>query len=104
MANQTAPSRRGLYRTLLAGPGALGAAITVMLGMALWLPEGTGGIDQLVFPVMLFPVIWVALFLHACLDTSLKRIAIVLCALAVLNGGPIALQFSSPAPSPAETH
>ncbi len=64
---------RGWMRGLLAGPLALIAACLVMVGGALWIPPGTAQVDNLVFPIVLFPLLWTALFLYACLDKKLAR-------------------------------
>lgn len=83
-------------RIFLAGPGAVMVAIVVMAGMSLWLPGGAAGIDNLVLPLVLVPLIWAALFFHACLDRKLSRVAIVALALLVVHGGLITHKFLSP--------
>lgn len=76
--------RPRLVRWILAGPGALVAALLSMATMPLWLPAGAAGIDHLVFPIVLFPLIWSVAFFYACLDGRLGRAALV--ALAVILG------------------
>lgn len=66
-----------LVRWLLAGPGALAAALLSMASMPLWLPAGAAGIDHLVLPIVLFPLIWSVAFFYACLDGRLGRAALV---------------------------
>ncbi len=73
-----------------AGPGAVIVALVTMAGMALWLPGGEAGIDNLVLPLVLAPLIWAALFFHACLDSRLGRVAIVAIGLFVLHAGLVA--------------
>jgi hypothetical protein len=73
-------------RVLLAGPGVLAATAVTVLGMVLWLPLGAAGIDQIAIPLILLPLVWTGLFFHACLDPSLRRVALVLAALAIVNG------------------
>lgn len=85
---------RGWMRAGLAGPGALVTALVVMAGMSLWLPGGTAGIDNLVLPLVLAPLIWAALFFHACLDARLGRVALVTLALLLAHGGLVAAQFA----------
>lgn len=77
-------------RVALAGPGAVIVALVVMAGMALWLPGGAAGIDNLVLPLVLAPLIWAALFFHACLDRKLGRVAIIAFALFIVHAGLIA--------------
>ncbi|MES2497235.1 MAG: hypothetical protein V4618_14075 [Pseudomonadota bacterium] len=76
-----------------AGPGAVIVALVVMAGMALWLPGGAAGIDNLVLPLILVPLIWAALFFHACLDGRLGRVALVAIGLFVVHAGLVAQKF-----------
>ncbi|WP_066531768.1 hypothetical protein [Sphingobium sp. EP60837] len=80
-------------RILLAGPGAVLVTVVVMAGMALWLPGGRAGIDNLVLPLVAAPLIWATLFFHACLDRSVGRIALVALFLLVSHGGLLAHKF-----------
>lgn len=96
------PAARKWTRIALAGPGAVIAAIVVMAGMALWLPGGAAGIDNLVLPLVLMPLIWAVLFFHACLDRSLARVALVALALVLLHGGLVVHKFLSPKPAVQE--
>ncbi|SFR85352.1 hypothetical protein [Sphingomonas jatrophae] len=83
-------------RILLAGPGAVLVALVVMAGMTRWVPPGPAGIDNLVVPLVLVPLIWAALFFHACLDRSIARVAIVAFGLLALHGGLVAQAFLRP--------
>ncbi len=88
-----------------AGPGAVIVALVVMAGMALWLPAGAAKIDNLVLPLILVPLIWAALFFHACLDTRLLRVALIAIGLFAVHGGLIVhklLNGSSSAARPAK--
>lgn len=87
------PMQRRWIRIALAGPGAVIVALVVMAGMALWLPGGAAGIDNLVLPLVLAPLIWAGLFFHACLDRKLARVAIIAGGLLVIHGGLIAYRF-----------
>lgn len=86
-------------RVLLAGPGAVAVALMLLAGMPLWLPGGAAGVDNLVIPLVLAPLIWAALFFHACLDRRLARVALVAGALFVVHGGLVAAQFTKGAPA-----
>jgi len=83
----------------LAGPGAVLVAVVVMAGMTRWMPGGAAGIDNLVLPLVLVPLVWAALFFHACLDRRLWRVAIVAGGLLVIHGGLVlpALLHGAPA-------
>lgn len=78
------PQAQRWTRIALAGPGAVIVSLVVMAGMALWLPGGAAGIDNLVLPLVLVPLMWAGLFFHACLDRRLGRVALV--ALLLLAG------------------
>lgn len=67
--------------------------------MPLWLPGGTAGIDNLVFPLVFAPLIWAALFFHACLDRSVMRVALVAGALFLVHAGLVAGQFMGEKPA-----
>lgn len=60
-------ARPSTQRVLVAGPLALIAAVSVLAAMPHWLPAGPGRIDNLVFPVIAFPLIWAIMFFYACL-------------------------------------
>ena len=72
-------------RVVLAGPVAAGLTLLVLAGMPLWLPQGAGGVDNLIWPLVILPAIWALLFFHAVLDPSLLRIALVALLLGSLN-------------------
>ena len=99
----SATSRRWI-RILLAGPGAVIVAVIVMAGMAPWLPGGAAGIDNLVLPLVLAPLIWAVLFFHACLDRKLVRVVLVAAGLLAVHGGLIAQKFLDPEPATTEAH
>ena len=64
-------------RVVLAGPWTLLAALIVMAGMATWIPAGAAQVDNLILPLVLFPLIWAILFFAACLDPNLRRAALI---------------------------
>lgn len=96
------PRFRKWLRIGFAGPGAVVTAIVVMAGMTLWLPVGAAGIDNLVLPLVLAPLIWAGLFFHACLDSKLARIALVAIGLLAIHGGLVAHKFLALSPAAGE--
>jgi hypothetical protein len=82
-----------VLRGVLAGPLALLAACLLMAGGALWIPVGRAQVNNLVLPVVLFPLLWTALFLYACLDTRLTRAYLVIGAVALSNALLLAWHF-----------
>lgn len=76
---------RPWLRGLLIGPLSLIAASLTMVGGAVWLPEGRAHINNLVLPVVLFPLLWTAFFLYACLDKKLGRAYAVIGVLVLIN-------------------
>ena len=68
------PSRKWIWiRWLLAGPWAILGSILVMCALAVILPPGPGRVDNLVLPLVLFPLIWAVAFFHAVLSENLLR-------------------------------
>lgn len=84
-------SPKPLIRILLAGPAALAAALAAMAAMPLWLPSGTAGIDNLILPLLLFPVIWSLTFFYAILEENLVRGSIAFAAVITVNAVPAVL-------------
>lgn len=93
-AARTIERRPVLVRWLLAGPGALAAAILGMAAMPVWLPAGAAGVDNIVYPIVLAPLVWTMTFLYALLDTSLPRTTAVVAVLILANGILVALAAS----------
>lgn len=102
--SRMSPKARKWTRIGFAGPGAVFVALVVMAGMALWLPGGAAGIDNLVLPLVLAPLIWAVLFFHACLDSRLGRVALVAVGLLALHGGLLAHKFLKQPVIVSETH
>src|SRR3546814_3705799 len=46
-----------LMRWILGGPAALIAAVLIMAAMPVWLPAGAGGVDNIIYPIILAPLI-----------------------------------------------
>jgi membrane-anchored glycerophosphoryl diester phosphodiesterase (GDPDase) len=92
----TAISTTGRFRYLwssrfwLASFVALLLPIVVMASMSLWLPAGDAQVDNLVIPLILFPLIWAVSFFYAVLETNLKRAWMVMLGLLLVNGGMVA--------------
>ena len=73
-------------RWLLAGPVTLLVAVLIMAATPVWMPAGVGGVDNLVLPLILFPLIWAIPFFYSLVEERLTRAWAVLTGLAVLNG------------------
>ncbi|QWT16156.1 hypothetical protein [Sphingobium xenophagum] len=99
----TATTRRWI-RIAFAGPGAVLIALIMMAGMALWLPGGAAGIDNLVLPLILAPLIWAGLFFHACLDSRLWRVAIVALGMLLIHSALIADKYLDKSAASTEAH
>lgn len=87
MTDDSTERLRRWLRGILAGPLALAAAVLVMTGSALWLPPGSAQVNNLVVPAILFPLLWTAFFLYACLDRKLARGYAVVGAFVAGNAG-----------------
>lgn len=81
-------------RYWLAGPATLLLSIVVMAASSLWLPEGRAQVDHLVFPLVLFPLIWSVIFMYVVLENNQKRAAWVLGLLFLLNAGAVYLSIT----------
>jgi hypothetical protein len=77
-------------RWILAGPGALAAALLSMMAMPVWLPAGPAGVDNIAFPMVLAPVLWAVPFFYACLEENLVRGAAVMLGAIVVQGALVA--------------
>lgn len=91
------PKRRSRWRTLalvfLAGPLALITSTLVMMAMPLWFPPGPARVDNIIVPLLVYPLIWACLLFHALLDEKLLRVAAVSIGLAGLSTLMIALKM-----------
>ena len=67
-----------LTRWLLAGPGALLAALATLMAMPLWVPPGAAGVNDIAFPIILTPLLWAVPFFYAVLEENLVRGTLVL--------------------------
>ncbi|MEM9248837.1 MAG: hypothetical protein AAGB05_09105 [Pseudomonadota bacterium] len=77
----------------LAGPAAAILSVMVMMGMGHWWPRGAAGVDNLAMPVILFPLIWAALFFYAILEERMLRGVIVFAALLIFHIGFLAINL-----------
>lgn len=97
-------SARKWIRVGLAGPMAVISALVMMAGMTQWLPGGAAGIDNLVLPLLLVPLLWAGFFFHACLDSRLSRVVILSVGLMILHAGLVADRFLQRAPEATQGH
>ena len=78
MVSSVSTGRRRLWlRVALAGPWTMAASVITMAGMAAWLPAGAALVDNLILPLVAYPLIWAFFFFWACLDGNLGRAALV---------------------------
>jgi hypothetical protein len=73
-------------RWLLAGPVALLASLATMMAMPLWLPAGAAGVNDIVLPIVLTPLLWAVPFFYACLEPNLARCAAALLVPTLVQG------------------
>lgn len=101
-ASAPAPRQRGpsvAIRGLIAGPLVLACSVLVMAGMPIYLPAGAGGADHIAFSVLLFPLIWAALFFYAIMEKRQWRSAVILIVLSGLNAIPVVAALRAMTPS-----
>ncbi|MEL7137885.1 MAG: hypothetical protein AAGE83_00790 [Pseudomonadota bacterium] len=82
---QALESRAVLVRWITAGPVAVVLSALFTSAMPLWFPEGSAGVDHIVFPILLFPATWATIFFYAILETSQARSVIVMGGATVIN-------------------
>ena len=75
-----------LCRWLGVAPGNWAQPVLIALGLAVVLPVGSAGVDNIVWPLVLAPIFWALLFTYACLEESLTRGAAILGAIGILSG------------------
>lgn len=90
--NETGGMRR-VIRWVLAGPVAVIIAAIALMGMPIYIPAGPGGVDNLIIPLLMLPIVWAMLFFHAVLDSSLSRVAVVGALVAGVNLTLLAARF-----------
>ena len=91
---QWTKTRPRLARWLLAGPGALAAGLLFTAAMPVWLPEGNAGVDNLVWPLVLGPLVWVLFLLYAVVEENVPRGLAVVAGSSALNGILIAVTMA----------
>lgn len=94
---QTIDAPLGLSRYArywLAGPLTLLVSILMMATSSLCLPRGKAGVDNLVYAMVLFPVIWAVIFMYVVLESDLKRAAGILFGLFFANALLVGLSIS----------
>ncbi|MEM9439393.1 MAG: hypothetical protein AAGA73_03015 [Pseudomonadota bacterium] len=79
--------RPKLVRWLLAGPVTIIVTFLVMMGMALWFPEGAARVNNIALPLILFPLIWAVVFFYVCLEENLPRAVLLMSVLVISHIG-----------------
>lgn len=87
------PARDTILRWLMAGPLTLLAAVVMMASMPLWLPVGSAGIDNLIFPILLFPAFWAGFFLYSLIEARPVRGIGIIMAIIIVNAALIFSRF-----------
>lgn len=86
-------TRDTVFRWIAAGPLTLIAAVVTMACMPLWLPKGAAGIDNLIFPILLFPALWAGYFFYSLIVARPARGALVITAIIIVNAALIFSRF-----------
>ena len=79
-------ARPVLARWLLAGPGAIVLGLVTMCAMAIWMPAGGAGVNNIAIPIILTPLLWAVPFFYAALEPNLERAAAVFLAATLSQG------------------
>lgn len=89
MFRDAPPDRWAIW--ILSGPGATAAAVAVLAAASIWVPSGSSGAENIWLPIVSFPAIWAALFMHAVLDDNLWRVGLFQGGLILVNGAVLQL-------------
>ena len=81
------------WRWILGGPVALVLSILAMAGLPTVLPAGAGGVNHLVLPVVLFPLLWSSFVVWPVASMRPARVTTTYLALTALLLTLIALSF-----------
>lgn len=80
-------------RFWLAGPVVLIASYLAMAAMPVWIPAGEAKVNNLIFPLIMLPLIWAVFFLYACLVEKVVKGTLIIMAITFVNAGLIANAF-----------
>lgn len=83
---QAIQARPTLTRWLLAGPGAVLLGLVTMCAMAIWVPAGSAGVNNIAIPIILTPLLWAIPFFYATLEPNLERATAVMTAATLVQG------------------
>lgn len=72
-------------RFWLAGPLAMVLSIVIMASSPVWLPHNSQHLYHMVFPVLLFPLIWGVCFFYPLLENNIKRAFLVMIGALLIN-------------------
>jgi hypothetical protein len=77
-------------RVILAGPLTFLCAFFIMVGSTAYIPAGPAQLDNIVFPLMLFPALWAILFFYTSLT---RRLGIAYLVVTILSAPHLGLIF-----------
>ncbi len=80
-------------RFWLSGPSTLLVSLEIMLAMAVWFPAGIGNVNNIMMPLIMFPLIWSVLFFYTYLTPVMQRAWWLLLTLVAINSAILAYQF-----------
>ena len=73
--------------------GAFALAVLMVAGATKWFPEGRAGIDHIIVPIVLFPLVWIFLALFLYTTQRRARAWALAGALAIVHVGLVAYGF-----------
>ena len=65
-----------------------------MLGMAVWFPPGIGMVNNIIMPLILFPLLWAVSFFYAYMSRRLKLVGMVFFVVLMAQGALFFAHFS----------
>lgn len=69
------------------------ASVLMVAGATRWLPEGSAGIDHIVVPIILFPLIWISVALSLYAARRRARAWTIVGVISIVHAGLVAYGF-----------
>ena len=90
------PQLRATLYTLASLIAAFVVAVLVVAGGTRWLPEGRAGIDHIIVPIILVPLIWIVLAVSLYAARNRRAAWTIVAVIALINVGLAGYGFVSP--------
>ena len=93
MSLMSHPNVRSTAYALSCLLGAFVFSVLLVAGATKWLPEGRAGIDHIITPIVLFPLVWITLGLFLYIARRRARAWTIALILVIVHAGLVAYGF-----------